>query len=228
MLANIPNNQHFPYYKATDDRWKNSVRHNLSINPYFRKGGKVAQGAGHLWRVAKKDENSYVAMQKRQRMSSYLANTAPVLDEVQLATASIEVKESLDMEREDSGYEHLLLSSSQDMSLERSAEEILNGVKKDVEVQYLVPSRDATGEDCTVETLTLYPMDPCYPNPDPDFLNPVSKEVVVEESGLSTTADHLGAPYIITDLNPVSLGLNIEDADAIFANDINFQYFELS
>ncbi|XP_028176437.1 fork head domain transcription factor slp1-like isoform X1 [Ostrinia furnacalis] len=42
----------FPYYKANDERWKNSVRHNLSINPHFRKGARAPQGAGHLWSLA--------------------------------------------------------------------------------------------------------------------------------------------------------------------------------
>ncbi|XP_059061175.1 forkhead box protein L2-like [Achroia grisella] len=42
----------FPYYKANDERWKNSVRHNLSINPHFRKGARASQGAGHLWSLA--------------------------------------------------------------------------------------------------------------------------------------------------------------------------------
>ncbi|CAK1577998.1 unnamed protein product [Parnassius mnemosyne] len=42
----------FPFYKANDERWKNSVRHNLSINPHFRKGARATQGAGHLWSLA--------------------------------------------------------------------------------------------------------------------------------------------------------------------------------
>lgn len=45
----------FPYYKSNDDRWKNSVRHNLSINPHFRKGVKAPQGAGHLWAISSGD-----------------------------------------------------------------------------------------------------------------------------------------------------------------------------
>lgn len=48
----------FPYYKSNDDRWKNSVRHNLSINPHFRKGSKAAQGAGHLWTISSRDSES--------------------------------------------------------------------------------------------------------------------------------------------------------------------------
>jgi len=43
------------YYKSNDDRWKNSVRHNLSINPHFRKGVKAPQGAGHLWAISSGD-----------------------------------------------------------------------------------------------------------------------------------------------------------------------------
>lgn len=45
----------FKYYKSNDDRWKNSVRHNLSINPHFRKGSKASQGAGHLWTISSRD-----------------------------------------------------------------------------------------------------------------------------------------------------------------------------
>lgn len=43
---------HYPYYQQHDDRWKNSVRHNLSINPQFRKGKKASQGAGHFWNIS--------------------------------------------------------------------------------------------------------------------------------------------------------------------------------
>ncbi|KAE9537189.1 hypothetical protein AGLY_006212 [Aphis glycines] len=47
---------HFPYFREDDERWKNSVRHNLSINPNFRKGRK-SQGAGHYWRVCNIEES---------------------------------------------------------------------------------------------------------------------------------------------------------------------------
>ena len=56
----------FHYFKAEDDRWKNSVRHNLSMNPHFRKGGKAKQGSGHLWVLAdydKEDQISHVQVQ---------------------------------------------------------------------------------------------------------------------------------------------------------------------
>ena len=48
----------YPYFKAEDDRWKNSVRHNLSMNPHFRKGDKSKHGAGHLWVLADFDEEA--------------------------------------------------------------------------------------------------------------------------------------------------------------------------
>ena len=44
-----------------DDRWKNSVRHNLSMNPHFRKGDKSKHGAGHLWVLADYDEAAEAA-----------------------------------------------------------------------------------------------------------------------------------------------------------------------
>ena len=50
--------ENFPYYKAEDDRWKNSVRHNLSMNPNFRKGGRAKQGTGHVWVLADVSDSS--------------------------------------------------------------------------------------------------------------------------------------------------------------------------
>lgn len=52
------NRDRFPFYKSNDDRWKNSVRHNLSINPHFRKGNKAPQGAGHLWIISTRDSEA--------------------------------------------------------------------------------------------------------------------------------------------------------------------------
>ncbi|KAF7284117.1 hypothetical protein GWI33_022576 [Rhynchophorus ferrugineus] len=87
--------EHFPFYKANDDRWKNSVRHNLSINPHFRKGGKAVHGAGHLWTIAQKDESK--TWQMKQRINDFIRisqkNCKPEEDafdkELQAATESI-------------------------------------------------------------------------------------------------------------------------------------------
>ena len=51
------NSDRYPYFTANDDKWKNSVRHNLSMNPHFRKGNKSKHGAGHLWVLADFDEH---------------------------------------------------------------------------------------------------------------------------------------------------------------------------
>lgn len=34
------------------------MRHNLSINPHFRKGNKAPQGAGHLWIISSRDSEA--------------------------------------------------------------------------------------------------------------------------------------------------------------------------
>ena len=44
--------ENYPYFRAEDERWKNSVRHNLSMNPHFRKGTKSKNGHGHVWVLA--------------------------------------------------------------------------------------------------------------------------------------------------------------------------------
>ena len=64
--------ENYPYFKAEDDRWKNSVRHNLSMNPHFRKGTKSKQGAGHVWVLA--DEGSWRTMPGQEETVKLISN----------------------------------------------------------------------------------------------------------------------------------------------------------
>ncbi|XP_063237076.1 uncharacterized protein LOC134539219 [Bacillus rossius redtenbacheri] len=228
--------QHFPFYKPNDDRWKNSVRHNLSINPSFRKGCKAPQGAGHLWTVAKKNEDSCNSLEKKQRIRAYLANKI-LLDEVQLATASIEenLENRCNPADEGQGWDSPP-PPGQAISLEQSAEEILSGVKRSVEVQYLVPGREDTSTSGENRVVLVQPgpgdqpglsdnylFDPVLITQPSDLLNSA-----VRDAGLSLESDGLGAPFFITDLTPMSLGLGAGDDSAVFAEEMNFQYFQLA
>ena len=80
----------FHYFKAEDDRWKNSVRHNLSMNPHFRKGGKAKQGSGHLWVLADYDkEESLSQIQPqttRQQNPSIISNGENHVNTVSLSS----------------------------------------------------------------------------------------------------------------------------------------------
>ncbi|XP_068628079.1 hepatocyte nuclear factor 3-beta-like [Battus philenor] len=87
----------FPFYKANDERWKNSVRHNLSINPHFRKGARAPQGAGHLWSLAANAIDllplrNYDLEKKTEVAQTVHVIECPkviVLDEAAIAAASI-------------------------------------------------------------------------------------------------------------------------------------------
>lgn len=223
--------EHFPYYKSNDDRWKNSVRHNLSINPHFRKGSKAPHGAGHLWAIANRSGDS----RPRQTINNSIINSSTKqisknnieienlrknvsqmnpIDEVEAATASI-TQQSNEEETEN------IINS---VTLEHCAEEILSGIKKEVEVQYLVPMMVSNNESThpNQQTQELH-----YPVKESDFLNPVSKEVVAEECGL------ISEGYLVTDLNPTALGLNMIEPEIItpenlFGEELSFQFYELS
>ncbi|KAM4807878.1 uncharacterized protein WCC33_000605 [Rhinophrynus dorsalis] len=41
----------YPYYHNQDKSWRNSVRHNLSLNECFVKAGRSDNGKGHYWAV---------------------------------------------------------------------------------------------------------------------------------------------------------------------------------
>ncbi|XP_038859044.1 forkhead box Q2 [Salvelinus namaycush] len=41
----------YPYFKNKDKNWRNSVRHNLSLNECFVKAGRSDNGKGHFWAI---------------------------------------------------------------------------------------------------------------------------------------------------------------------------------
>lgn len=179
-----------------------------------------------------------------------------VIDEVAAATASIS----------ETTEENPLNS----VTLEHCAEQILSGIKREVEVQYLLPM--AVQDGCDLESnppvnqneqtcddkdtgkwkkknilnnlshyfcvynskinssiiywFILTIERDCW-NVLADFLNPVAKEVVAEECGL------IGESYLVTDLNPTALGLNIVEPeiitpDHLFGEELSFQFYELA
>ncbi|KAJ8676515.1 hypothetical protein QAD02_012302 [Eretmocerus hayati] len=215
--------EHFPYYKSNDDRWKNSVRHNLSINPHFRKGSKAPHGAGHLWAIASQDESKprqlFNIASIRQAIRNEEANAARknshavTIDEVAAATASI---------TEPAQEE----STSDEVTLEHCAEQILSGIKKEVEVQYLVPMMVSSNGMVIDNQQPIATTDPLCPLKETDFLNPVSKEVVAEECGLMDETS-----YLVTDQNPTLLSLaesEIVTADNLFGEELSFQFYEFT
>ena len=223
--------EHFPYYKSNDDRWKNSVRHNLSINPHFRKGSKAPHGAGHLWAIANRSGDSRprqtinTSSSIKQVVKSAIEaennwkNISQInpIDEVEAATASI-IQQPSEEETEN------IVNS---VTLEHCAEEILSGIKKEVEVQYLVPMMVSNNEHNNSTQSDQQTQELHYPVKESDFLNPVSKEVVAEECGL------ISEGYLVTDLNPTTLGLNIVEPEIItpenlFGEELSFQFYELS
>ncbi|KAI1887184.1 hypothetical protein AGOR_G00203520 [Albula goreensis] len=65
--------EHFPYFSSAPTGWKNSVRHNLSLNKCFRKVdkslGKVS-GKGSLWCVDPKYRPNLLQALKKQHLPS--------------------------------------------------------------------------------------------------------------------------------------------------------------
>ncbi|XP_055713473.1 forkhead box protein D3-like isoform X2 [Phlebotomus papatasi] len=236
----------FPYYKSNDDRWKNSVRHNLSINPHFRKGSKAPQGAGHLWTISSRDSeaNNLAWEHKKQRLELFFKMEAAhspavvrrevetAFDETAAATASILPPQERQSPENQATVKHPeslatfytpqdphqmpfdVTDSSDD--LRRVAGEILNGVRRNVEVQIVHP-----GASFALESTG-------------DYLNPLSKDEIVQESGLRSMGSHggrgsdLGNDYFVTEIDPIELGINMTtngDEEVLFGDDFNLNYF---
>lgn len=66
--------QHFPYFKTAPAGWKNSVRHNLSLNKSFVKVEKAPNmGKGSLWRVEQQQRQNLIQALSR---SPFFPNSA--------------------------------------------------------------------------------------------------------------------------------------------------------
>ncbi|XP_014676297.1 PREDICTED: forkhead box protein I1-like [Priapulus caudatus] len=65
--------KHFVYFaKVKDTTWKNSVRHNLSLNSAFTKVGRRDNGRGHYWGIHPKKVGSFLQGKFRGRMGRKL------------------------------------------------------------------------------------------------------------------------------------------------------------
>ncbi|XP_037087958.1 forkhead box protein K2-like [Pollicipes pollicipes] len=149
---------HFAFYKSCDDRWKNSVRHNLSMNPYFRKGEKAKNGTGHLWMLANVEgrrvrrNNVAARMGRPARKQSAgdveldLCDDIPSpANDIWLSSAA-DNKENMPISGEYS-IEYLNYVPDQAapptaFTLEESADRILSGSNNHVEVQFITPVRN--------------------------------------------------------------------------------------
>nr|XP_006122699.1 forkhead box protein D3-like [Pelodiscus sinensis] len=58
--------ENFPYYRNKDQGWRNSVRHNLSLNDCFIKVGRCEDGKGNYWSIHPTNVNDFVHGDFRQ------------------------------------------------------------------------------------------------------------------------------------------------------------------
>jgi len=107
----------FPFFSASDDRWKNSIRHNLSLYPEFVKGVKTQENTGHLWHL------DMVLIEKRR-------------GRLQGVTKTMMEEDEGENEEEDERWARLSSSiGCPQTDLQRCALEILAGVKRPTTVE---------------------------------------------------------------------------------------------
>ncbi|XP_013071662.2 forkhead box protein G1-like isoform X1 [Biomphalaria glabrata] len=62
--------KHYPFYKNKGQGWRNSVRHNLSLNDCFIKAGRCEDGKGNYWAIHPANIQDFMRGDFRQRRRS--------------------------------------------------------------------------------------------------------------------------------------------------------------
>lgn len=57
----------YPYFRSRGPGWRNSIRHNLSLNDCFVKSGRSANGKGHYWAVHPANQDDFKKGDFRRR-----------------------------------------------------------------------------------------------------------------------------------------------------------------
>ena len=57
----------YPFYKTQDKSWRNSIRHNLSLNECFVKAGRSENGKGNYWAIHPSNEEDFAKGDYRRR-----------------------------------------------------------------------------------------------------------------------------------------------------------------
>ena len=135
----------YPFYHAADEKWKNSIRHNLSLYPEFVKGEKTPDGAGHLWYLDNDFRKNYLhhreeRMRRKSEQMNEMRNRNNSLSSVRSVEALVEdvMEEELKTKEEEYSPEAPTFYQEQSFNLDlittpelqKSAEEILAGVKR--------------------------------------------------------------------------------------------------
>uniref|UniRef100_A0A1I8A3Q9 Fork-head domain-containing protein n=1 Tax=Steinernema glaseri TaxID=37863 RepID=A0A1I8A3Q9_9BILA len=59
--------EQYPYFQRRGPGWRNSIRHNLSLNDCFIKAGRCANGKGHYWSIHPANLNDFKKGDFRRR-----------------------------------------------------------------------------------------------------------------------------------------------------------------
>lgn len=63
--------ENFPFYRNRSQSWRNSIRHNLSLNDCFIKVGKCEDGKGNYWSIHPTNVNDFVHGDFKQHRKSH-------------------------------------------------------------------------------------------------------------------------------------------------------------
>ncbi|XP_057375104.1 protein fork head-like [Daphnia carinata] len=209
--------ERFPYFKANDDRWKNSVRHNLSISPHFRKSVKARTGTGHLWTLALPPSARTIAANLAQKAKENNVQSEEVQDEVARACMELLRAEGSPAVQTTEYEPQQQDGRNSPLTFERAAELMLaesgNGnCEGRVHVEFLARP---------LQLLAHMENGSCSP----EFLNPIPRDELMEESGLFSIEDPFNSEMEDPHQNNQCQIQVVTDDNQMQTEEVNFDAF---
>lgn len=69
--------ENYPFYKTQDKSWRNSIRHNLSLNECFMKAGRSENGKGNYWAIHPSNVEDFSKGDYRRRRARRKTKRSP-------------------------------------------------------------------------------------------------------------------------------------------------------
>lgn len=141
----ITSNYH--YFRSRGTGWKNSIRHNLSLNDCFIKSGRCANGKGHYWKVhpanvADFSKGDFRRRKAQQKVKRYVQQHEMSKDDYRDNSSSSDDDELMSPASECSSFTEITEDESKRRDIQQDVHRNKQAIRKPFDIDSLLGIND--------------------------------------------------------------------------------------